>query len=604
MKDLKRMLTYNIKTLISFEFLYKVLSSLIFMPLFLNGFKLITKVCGYSYLTFENFFSFLTNPLVILSLLILLILITFYTLIDIGVVIIILDSSYNKKKIGIKDALIVMLSRIKRIFKLKNILLPFLVIFLIPFLHIGLSSSFIGIIKIPEFILDYILKNKLLLSIYLVVICLLIYLFFRWIYALHYFILEDCEFKEARKRSINLSKKNKIKDFLFIILGEFIISLAYILFVFLGIILIIGIYKILGKANILGNASITIIWLLIAVSFIVIETLVTPISYAIISSLYYKHKNKISEKIIHVNIEKKEKTVLSKKIKYLKYGVILLVIISGTILTYNVTNGGYDLKIEYVRQIDVTAHRGASVYYPENTISAFKGAKALGADYIELDIQQTKDRKLIVLHDTNLKRTTGVNKNTWETSYNEIKELDAGSFFSEEFKGEKIPLFEEVLKFSRDNNIKLNIELKPTGKEVDFEKSVVDLVKKYHLEKNCVVTSQVYEVLENIKKYDKDIKTVYVMSLAYGDILKLKSADCFSIEASSINKPLVKKIHNAGKELYAWTVNTKESINKMIELNVDNIITDDITLAKETIYLSKTSNVIQEYIKFVNNLFK
>ena len=83
MKNLKRMLTYNIKTLINFELLYKVLSAVIFMPLFLNGFKLITKISGYNYLTFENFFSFLTNPLVILFLIILLILITFYTIIDI-----------------------------------------------------------------------------------------------------------------------------------------------------------------------------------------------------------------------------------------------------------------------------------------------------------------------------------------------------------------------------------------------------------------------------------------------------------------------------------------------------------------------------------------
>ena len=77
----------------------------------------------------------------------------------------------------------------------------------------------------------------------------------------------------------------------------------------------------------------------------------------------------------------------------------------------------------------------------------------------------------------------------------------------------------------------------------------------------------------------------------------------FSIEAASVNKTLVKKVHNAGKEIYVWTVNTKDSINKMINYNVDNIITDNIPLAKETIYASKTSDVIQEYIKLVNDLF-
>ena len=94
------------------------------------------------------------------------------------------------------------------------------------------------------------------------------------------------------------------------------------------------------------------------------------------------------------------------------------------------------------------------------------------------------------------------------------------------------------------------------------------------------------------------------MSLAYGDITSLKAADNFSIEASSITKTLVNKVHNAGKQLYAWTVNTENSINAMIELNVDNIITDNITLAKDTIYSCKTSNIIQEYVKFINNLLK
>ena len=108
----------------------------------------------------------------------------------------------------------------------------------------------------------------------------------------------------------------------------------------------------------------------------------------------------------------------------------------------------------------------------------------------------------------------------------------------------------------------------------------------------------------NSKKYDKDIKTIYVMSFAYGNILDLEDADGFSIEASSITKPLVTKIHNAGKEIYAWTINSKDSMLNMINLNVDNIITDDISLARDTIYSSKTSNVVQEYINFVNDVLK
>ena len=234
---------------------------------------------------------------------------------------------------------------------------------------------------------------------------------------------------------------------------------------------------------------------------------------------------------------------------------------------------------------------------------AFKGARKLGADWIELDVQQTKDGRIIVIHDSNLKRITGLKKNVWELTYDEINALDAGSHFNKKYKGEKIPLLEEVIKWAKENKVKLNIELKPTGHEINFEQSVLDIINNYGYKNSVVVTSQAYEVLINIKKIDKKIKTVYVMSIAYGDINKLKYADGFSIEASNINNKLIFKIHENGKKIYAWTINKESSISEMINYNVDNIITDDVSLAQELIDKSKTSNVILDYIKFIEDLF-
>lgn len=126
------------------------------------------------------------------------------------------------------------------------------------------------------------------------------------------------------------------------------------------------------------------------------------------------------------------------------------------------------------------------------------------------------------------------------------------------------------------------------------------MINQEHFREQCVITSQVYEVLERVKAYDPQIQTVYVMSLAYGNINRLAAADNFSIEATSVTEKIVSDVHNAGKQLYAWTVNTEENINRMIDPGVDNIITDDVTLAKECIYLSKTSDVFEEYIKWLS----
>ena len=142
-----------------------------------------------------------------------------------------------------------------------------------------------------------------------------------------------------------------------------------------------------------------------------------------------------------------------------------------------------------------------------------------------------------------------------------------------------------------------------TGHETDFEKSVVDIVAEHDFLEQCVITSQVYSVLERVKDYNAEVTTVYVMSLAYGNITDLEAADHFSVEAANVTENLVDRVHGQGKQLYAWTVNTQAGIRRMVELGVDNVITDNVALAKEIIYAEKTSDLISEYIKLLEKIF-
>ncbi len=601
LKELKSIAKYNFKNMLKFEFIFKILTVIIFAPLFLGLFNLIMKVTGYTYLTKENFLNFLLNPLTLLMLLILFILITIYSLFDIGVMITLIDSSYQKKTIKLREAIKYSFNKSLKVFHLKNILIVFLVLFLMPFLHLGIGANFITSIKIPEFIMDYINANQMLLILYTIVIILLIMIFLRWLYSLHYYFLEDCSFKEAIKKSSILGHKQHLKDFLKIVFTQLLLAIIYLLTIGLEIIIIIVINKIFKNITILNSFIITIIWISILISFVIYAILTSALSYTLLSILFYKHKNETQEEVKHLNfkIVKDNK----KKRKLIPTIIVIGGLIGLTIFTNLIIKGKFNINIEYVRTMEVTAHRGASVLYPENTMKAFIGAKELGADWIELDVQQTKDNHIIVLHDTNFKRTAGVNLNTWEATLDEVLKLDVGSFKGTEFKGEQVPLLDDVIKWAKANNMKLNIELKPTGQEKDFEKNVTTIIKENNFENDCVITSQVYEVLENVKKVAPEVITVYVSALAYGDVTKLKDADYFSVEASSITKSMVERVHNAGKQIYAWTVNTNESINKMINMNVDNIITDDPTLAKNLIYSSKTSNIIAEFIKEVDNLF-
>ncbi len=560
MKNVKKVIDfirYNIIALVGFEAVFKLVSFLIFMPLFLHIFDFIMKVTGYSYLTFENIFSFLLNPITFIMLLFLILLMTIYTMFDITTIIVILDGSYQKKKVKVVDAIRISLHKCKKIFHFRNIPLAFLVLFMIPFLNLGLASSFISTIKIPEFINEFIFQNDILLPIFSIVVIFLSVVLFRWLYSLHYFVLEDISFKEARRKSAELGKKNHTKDWFSVELVQLALGFFYILFIILGILLIIGLDRVFANI-ILKSITATVIWIFIAFSFLIVTILSTPISYATISALYYFRKEKKQETIQNISFHiSSENKIMNLKLRKLGIFFYLLAILFGSIFTYGLYKGSYNLNIEHIRRQEVTAHRGSSIHYPENTMSAFMAAKEEGADWIELDVQQTRDGKIIVMHDTNFKK----------------------------------------------NNIKLNIELKPTGHEENFEKNVIDIINKYSFQNSCVVTSQIYEVLKNVKEYDFHIKTVYVMSLAYGDITALQEADHFSIEATSVTQNLVDRVHKEGKELYVWTVNTEENIRKMIKLKVDNIITDNIELAKETIYSSRTSNLINEYIEFIDRIF-
>ena len=559
------------------------------------------RITGFTYLTIENILNFALNPITIIFLLFIIIFLTMVTIFDISTLIIIFDSSYKNKKISVMDSIKISLSKCKNIFKLKNISVAILVLFIIPFLNIGVTSNVITSINIPEFILDFINANKTLSIIFSLFYLFLLSILSKWLYSLHYMVIEGKSFKSARKSSKNLIKGNRFKDIIIVFLYQLISGISYILFLIIGIFILYILNMILGRIFVIKSILLTIVWMFMLVSVIIFTIISTGIGYSVISSLYYKHKIDKDEKLITIKSEEKKKNI--KFNKNLKYAVIILwifAIAGGSIFTYQVITGKANLNIEHTRKMEITAHRGASIKYPENTMAAFRGAKKLGADWIELDVQQTKDKQIVVSHDTNLNRVTGVNKDIIDMNYSEIKKLDAGSFFNKKFKGEKIPLLKEVLEFAKKNNIRLNIELKPTGKEKNFEKQVVDLIKEYNFEDRCVVTSQVYNVLKKIKKYDKDIKTVYVMSIAIGKITDAKYADAFSIEATNVTETQVSRVHNAGKELYVWTVNKEESINKMIDMNVDNIITDNIKLGVDLVEKSKRTNIEDIIIKVLN----
>jgi glycerophosphoryl diester phosphodiesterase len=220
----------------------------------------------------------------------------------------------------------------------------------------------------------------------------------------------------------------------------------------------------------------------------------------------------------------------------------------------------------------ITAHRGASGYAPENTLASVQLAINMKSDFVEIDVRQTADQRIVLLHDTTLKRTTGLKKRISDVNYSDIEEIDAGSWFSKDFSSEKIPTLEQVLNLIK-GKIKINIELKETG-NIEFAINVLSVVKDAKMLSNTVFTSFDIDLITAIKEKSPRTKTGLILSRKPSSKIFLTNIDVLSINRLSVNRKLVARAKEHGKEIHVWTVNSIREIKKFEEMSVDNIITN------------------------------
>lgn len=230
----------------------------------------------------------------------------------------------------------------------------------------------------------------------------------------------------------------------------------------------------------------------------------------------------------------------------------------------------------------VIAHRGFSEIAPENTMIAFKKAIEIKADYFELDVHKTKDDVLVVIHDKTIDRTSSNEKSgkVSELNFNEIQKVKVGysSKFSDKYKDEKIPTLKEVLQLAK-GKIKVCVELKVIG----IEKQVVDLLNEVDMTNQVIVFSFNDESLIKIKKLNPKLKTLFLKNdanLKTLDFVKAINANAIGIGyGTELTKEFMDYAKNINIKIFKWTVNNKQEMKKLIDLNIDGIITDRPDLA-------------------------
>ncbi|MFL0197471.1 glycerophosphodiester phosphodiesterase family protein [Clostridium sp. WILCCON 0269] len=226
------------------------------------------------------------------------------------------------------------------------------------------------------------------------------------------------------------------------------------------------------------------------------------------------------------------------------------------------------------KKLEVISHRAKCfIDQPENSMGGIKDSVEYKVNYAEIDVQETKDGVVVLMHDKTLKRLTGLNKKVSQLSYNEIKELNIGALNLPGYMVEKIPTLEQVVKYSR-GRLNLIIHIKPYGNTTDLTKKVIHIIKKNNFTNHCIIQSSNCNILTNIRELDPNIIIGYIVTNPCMNLYSM-NVNFYSIEENLVTKTLIENIHNSNKKIYIWTVNSQTSMHKLINLGVDGIITDN-----------------------------
>lgn len=582
LKQTWKTIRYNIRSLLIFEAGYRAATFFLVMQLvrFFVDFSL--KQQGFSYLTAENYKEFLQYPLSVVFLALVFLVILIFYFVEVAALLCGFVYSAKEKKLYAGDFFILGIKKTVSFFRHSKVSWLVCAACSGPFLAAYFLVREISYIQILEFTARQIykeIKSPMLIYGFLGVLLLISFLF---VFALPYCILEKKKNWQGFLSGMKLFRthwKRILLDFCFL----HVFMLLFILITYSVVMLILAAGVFFFKPEAVKISSIFIYSEYVNMALGIYAGGVQLIgSIAFVYTVYTKFHIQPKDEEEHLFYKKMEQYFWYSKLGRRKAAGLLtalFVLLEGIYFGFLVIN--HDTTLSHLAaDTEITAHRGGAWKAPENTISALQYTIDSGADYAEIDVQETKDGELILLHDDSLKRTAGVKKNVWDMTLKQVEKLDAGASFHKKFRGEKIPEFTEVLKFCK-GRLDLNIEIKYNGKNKGIVNKVVRAIKENHFEDHCVVTSMNYQFLKQIKKTAPEIRTGYIMTMTYGGVQGMEAADFFSVKHTYVDEKFVTQAHALGKEVHVWTVNYKGDAKRMLDMGVDNIITDDPIMVRK-----------------------
>lgn len=559
-----------------FELLYKGVAALLVSPLCALLFCFSLQQAGLTYLSNQNIIQYISSPYTVVLFLLLCLALSFYTFLEISFLASYFRCFFSGAPVSCRPLFLASLRRSLAVLKPQNWPLLFFLLLLLPLGSAVLVSSFLPAIGIPGFILQFIEASPWLSLAFGMLVALFLLYAVRLAFSVHFFVLDGDDFWQAQRKSKNFVRGHFIKTVLALLVGNGLALLGIVLFLFLLTLLLVWAGQVLAPQGYSYAFFLSVTELGYFMIFLLASFFSVPYQFGLLSALFERWQGRSLQEI---PVPPKEKSRLGKRL-----GKILLLVGGLLLLLGNTISWQYLLKSNAFGHFaigqgpDITAHRGDTQHAPENTLAAIRSAIAAGADYVEIDVQLTKDGELILLHDATFERTAGLPMKAADLTLAQVKELDVGFLFDPHFAGEQVPTLGEALKIARGHVI-LNIEVKAHGKNEAAVAKLLAEIKMARADDFVVISSTDYDVLQKVKQLVPRMPTGYIMAMAVGDFISLPAADFFSLELSFVGPDLVAKIQDAGKEIHVWTVNQKADMERLFHMGIDNIITDQTELA-------------------------
>lgn len=577
--------------------LYKILTNLFFLPAMRGIWSLTLRFSPVNYLTNNNAHQIFTAPSILGGIALIAVLAALWNLYEFSLVLHGLDFARRGEACKLRPLFRESFAAIRHAVFPKNWLILFYCAVLIPFTDVFVTSNYITQLAVPEYIMGVIRAKPIYLALYSAIFLAAVLLTVFFALVLPLFTLEHKNFGTAVKESCAYVKQRFFRVLAALARWNFGVLLRMGLLFVLATMLMYGIAAVVGLESTRAMLLLSRALQLVELPFFgfLLDCKVTVAQCTILGLLYFRTRS--------AGAFAPEERPDGKRSRP-RGRLLLTAMVAGvTLVTCGVT--AYllslpqdDALLAAVGGVTplVTFHRGDCTVAPENTLPAFRSAILKGGDRIELDVQMTSDGVVVVTHDSNLKRCTGKNAKVYDLTYAEVAQLDAGRWFSSRFADTRIPTLEQVLQLCR-GRIGLNVEIKPSAATPALEAETVRLLREYGFDSsNCVITSQSYETLHKVKALAPEYPTGYILALGVGNYYDLPDADFFSVETTFITSGMVNAVHLRGKTVSAWTIDREKVATHMLELGVDDLITDKPDMVQDL--LARNQQVDDSLIDF------